>query len=104
MRFHGKTRQGIQEAMLTQAMDTSGQRETTKVSVVLMVAGVIIAAISLSVVLWPRKKRANGADDPDGTDGTDVINGTDGTGEEHETQDTKDAHDSERGGAGGGRA
>lgn len=104
LRFHGKTRQGIQEAMLTQAMDTSGQRDTTKVSVVLMVAGVIIAAISLFVVLWPRKKRANGADDPDGTDGTDVIDCTDGTGEEHETQDTKDAHDSERGGAGGGRA
>ncbi|HIW96392.1 MAG TPA: DUF3068 domain-containing protein [Candidatus Corynebacterium gallistercoris] len=56
--FHGKTHQNTQDAMMRQAMDTSGQRETTKVGVTLMVVGVIVAAVSLLVALWPRRRRA----------------------------------------------
>ncbi|WP_426718076.1 DUF3068 domain-containing protein [Corynebacterium auriscanis] len=59
LRFHGKTNEPVEQAMLAQALLNSGKRETQKWGVALMVAGAIVSAASLVVVLWPgrRKKR-----------------------------------------------
>ena len=43
--------------MLDQAMEVSGQRHTDKWGLALIVAGVIVAAASVVLVLWIRAKR-----------------------------------------------
>ena len=53
LRFHGKTNQPVEQAMLAQALVTSGKRDTQTWGVVLMVAGAIVAAASVVIVLWP---------------------------------------------------
>lgn len=58
LRFHGKTQQSTQDAMMKQAMDTFEERGINKVGVALMVVGAIVAAVSLLVALWPRRRRA----------------------------------------------
>lgn len=60
LKFHGKTNQGTQEAMLEQALSTSGHRNTFTWGLALVVAGVIVAAASLVVVLWGARRRRLG--------------------------------------------
>ncbi|AEI10257.1 hypothetical protein CRES_1904 [Corynebacterium resistens DSM 45100] len=57
LRFHGKTNQPVEQAMLAQALVTSGKRDTQTWGVVLMVAGAIVAAASVVIVLWPGRRR-----------------------------------------------
>lgn len=57
LQFHGKTPQRVTQSMLDQAMEVSGQRHTDKWGVALIVAGVIVAAASVVLVLWRRAKR-----------------------------------------------
>ncbi|WP_296212618.1 DUF3068 domain-containing protein [uncultured Corynebacterium sp.] len=60
LKFHGKTPQSVTQSMLDQAMEVSGQRNTDKWGVALIVAGVIVAAASVVLVLWLRVKRRAG--------------------------------------------
>ena len=57
LQFRGKTPQRVTQSMLDQAMEVSGQRHTDKWGVALIVAGVIVAAASVVLVLWRRAKR-----------------------------------------------
>jgi len=57
LKFHGKTPQRVTSSMLDQAMEVSGQRHTDKWGLALIVAGVIVAAASVVLVLWIRAKR-----------------------------------------------
>ncbi|MGJ4115981.1 DUF3068 domain-containing protein [Corynebacterium macclintockiae] len=57
LKFHGKTPQSVTQSMLNQAMEVSGQRHTDKWGVALIVAGVIVAAASVVLVVWKTAKR-----------------------------------------------
>lgn len=56
LRFHGKTNEPVEQAMLAQALMISGKRETQTWGVVLMVAGAIVSVVAAVVVLWPGRR------------------------------------------------
>lgn len=61
LRFHGKTNEPVEQAMLAQALLTSGKRDTQTWGTVLMPIGAIVSAASVVVVLWPgRRKKSRG--------------------------------------------